>query len=309
MQPGDDDYTRAGGYPIGVVSTLTGLPVDVIRVWERRYGLVTPARSAGGHRLYSPRNVLLLRRAAALRAQGLTAAAACAQARAEAAPPEPPSVPDLPMAPHAAGFSDRLHAAALAMDAGRASAVLAEAAAQLDVGTLWGHVLAPALARLGEDWQRHATSPGPEHLLSSIVHGRLSSLLEALPRLPGAPAIVIATGPNERHDLGALALALLVARAGWTVTYLGADTPPNALEDAVRAIQPRLALLTATLPEHAVDVLASLAQVRSRLGAQAPLLAYGGPAFKGTDPSVAPEFIRLPNDVQTAARQVVTLGS
>jgi DNA-binding transcriptional MerR regulator len=309
MRHGEDDYTLAGGYPIGVVSTLTGLPVDVIRVWERRYGLVIPARSAGGHRLYSPRDVLLLRRAATLRAQGLTAAAACAQARAEAAPPEPhAATPDLPVAPQAADFSARLHAAALALDAGRASAVLAEAAAQLDVETLWGQVLAPALARLGADWQRHAVSPAPEHLLSSIVHGRLASLMEALPRLPGAPTLVIATGPDERHDLGTLALALLVARAGWTVTYLGADTPANALEDAIRAIHPRLALLTATLPEHATDVLASLEQVRSRLGAQAPLLAYGGPAFNGMDASTAPEFIRLPNDVQTAARQVVALG-
>lgn len=150
MRPVEDDYARAGGYPIGVVSTLTGLPSDVIRVWERRYGLVHPARSTGGHRLYSPREVMLLRRAATLRAQGLTAAAACAQARAEVAPVEPPTVPDLPLAPHAADFSARLHGAALAMDAGRVSAVLAEAAAQLDLETLWSHVLAPALALLGK---------------------------------------------------------------------------------------------------------------------------------------------------------------
>src|SRR5947209_499054 len=83
----EPDYAGAGGYPIGVVATLTGLPVDVIRAWERRYGLPRPARSVGGHRLYSPRDVMLLRRAAALRAQGHTAAAACAQALAEAAPP------------------------------------------------------------------------------------------------------------------------------------------------------------------------------------------------------------------------------
>lgn len=134
--------------------------------------------------------------------------------------------------------------------------------------------------------------------------------MEALPRLLGAPAVVIATGSDERHDLGTLVLALLVARAGWTVTFLGADTPANALEDAIRAIHPRLAVLSATLPEHAAAVLASLEQVRSRLGAQAPLLAFGGPAFNAVaiSAAAAQHFIRLPNDVRAAARQVVALG-
>jgi DNA-binding transcriptional MerR regulator len=47
-------------YRIGAVSRLTGIPPDTLRVWERRYDLVTPMRSEGGGRLYSQDDVTRL---------------------------------------------------------------------------------------------------------------------------------------------------------------------------------------------------------------------------------------------------------
>lgn len=308
--PPGPDYAEAGGYPIGVVATLTGLPVDVIRAWERRYGVPRPARSVGGHRLYSPRDVMLLRRAAALRAQGQTAAAACAQALAEAAPVRPAPDGGSSTAGRLADLSQRLHGAALALDAGQVSAIMAEASALLDVETLWGRVLAPTLTRLGEDWERGVASSAPEHLLSGLVRGRLSLLLEALPRLPGAPVAVVGAGPDERHDLAALMLSLLLARKGWRMTFLGAETPPDALEEAIRAVRPRVAVLSATLPEHAAAALDGLQRVRQRLGHQAPLLAYGGPAFAATAQGLEGQpFIHLTDDLMAAALQIAALRS
>ena len=40
-------------YPLGVVVRLTGLSADVIRVWERRYSVVSPDRTGSRRRLYS----------------------------------------------------------------------------------------------------------------------------------------------------------------------------------------------------------------------------------------------------------------
>lgn len=51
---------RTGVYPIGVVRSLTGLSERQIRYYER-YGLVRPARTPGGKRLYSTRDVARLR--------------------------------------------------------------------------------------------------------------------------------------------------------------------------------------------------------------------------------------------------------
>ena len=49
----DRRSTANGQYRIAAVSKLTGMPVPTIRMWERRYEVVTPARSAANGRLYS----------------------------------------------------------------------------------------------------------------------------------------------------------------------------------------------------------------------------------------------------------------
>jgi DNA-binding transcriptional MerR regulator len=50
-------------YNIGAVTRLTGIPITSLRAWERRYGFPHPSgRTPGGHRLYSEKDVTLLRR-------------------------------------------------------------------------------------------------------------------------------------------------------------------------------------------------------------------------------------------------------
>lgn len=46
-----------GAYRSGVAARLAGLPVETLRVWERRYGVSAPQRSARGQRLYSSAQV------------------------------------------------------------------------------------------------------------------------------------------------------------------------------------------------------------------------------------------------------------
>lgn len=64
--PDVTDLRTAGLYRIAAVSKLTGMPVPTLRMWERRYTVVSPARSSGNGRLYSRSDVdrLLLLKAA-----------------------------------------------------------------------------------------------------------------------------------------------------------------------------------------------------------------------------------------------------
>ena len=64
------DQQTQGLYPISVVTEMTGLGAHTLRGYERA-GLLQPARTAGGIRLYSPRDVTIVRRAAALAAEGI----------------------------------------------------------------------------------------------------------------------------------------------------------------------------------------------------------------------------------------------
>ncbi len=48
-------------YSIGAVERMVAIPAATVRNWEERYGLVKPARSDGGHRLYTRTQVEQLR--------------------------------------------------------------------------------------------------------------------------------------------------------------------------------------------------------------------------------------------------------
>lgn len=52
-----DAHEAAGSYRSGVAARLAGMPVDTLRVWERRYGVVGPRKSGGGQRQYSSADI------------------------------------------------------------------------------------------------------------------------------------------------------------------------------------------------------------------------------------------------------------
>jgi DNA-binding transcriptional MerR regulator len=55
--PHDPDPVSPPGYPIGVISRLTNIHPETLRVWERRYDLVQPHRTGRGGRLYSDEDI------------------------------------------------------------------------------------------------------------------------------------------------------------------------------------------------------------------------------------------------------------
>lgn len=74
MGKSNDRYTRIQSEPaltIGTAAKLAGLHQQTLRIWEQR-GLVVPARTPKGTRLYSLDDVERLRRVAALSAEGVT---------------------------------------------------------------------------------------------------------------------------------------------------------------------------------------------------------------------------------------------
>src|SRR5512147_1045703 len=50
-------FSTTPAFNLKVVLKETGLAADTLRAWERRYGLPVPKRTAGGHRLYSQRDI------------------------------------------------------------------------------------------------------------------------------------------------------------------------------------------------------------------------------------------------------------
>src|ERR1041384_8857923 len=64
--------STAPAFTLKVVLKETGIPADTLRAWERRYALPVPQRSAGGHRLYSQRDIEPIKWLMKRQAEGLS---------------------------------------------------------------------------------------------------------------------------------------------------------------------------------------------------------------------------------------------
>jgi MerR family transcriptional regulator, light-induced transcriptional regulator len=256
-------------FRIGELSRRSGVSPDLLRAWERRYGLLNPTRSSGGLRLYSDDD---LSRVLAMQ-EHLAAGLAAAEAASAAAtrPSLQGNVVDT------AHVRAELDAALLDFDDARAHAAFDALVAGFSLDTTLGDVVLPYLHDLGERWERGEISVAQEHFASSLLRGRLLGLARGWGQGLG-PTALLACVPGEQHDLGLIAFGLALRARGWRVLYLGPDTPLDSLADAARSARPEIVVVSAVDPRK-------LAAVRDGLVALGHdhRVAVGGAAAAGVD--------------------------
>ena len=259
---------------IGELARRTGVAAELLRAWERRYGLLTPTRTSGGYRLYSTDDVRRVGRMRELLASGLSAAEA---ARATLVSPAPAAAP----AATADAGAD-LRTALDRLDDAAAHAAFDRLLAEFSVGSVVENVVLPVLRDLGEGWARGEVSVAQEHFASNVVRGRMLGLARGWDRGTG-PRAVLACPPGERHDLGLLAFGLALREHGWRITFLGGDTPADTLVETVADLAPAAVVLAAAdaAPlEASADSLRELSGTATvwigGAGARAELVARAG---------------------------------
>lgn len=255
----------AAHYPIRAVARLTGLSVDTLRAWERRYEAVVPARGERG-RVYTERHVERLRHLAALVADGHAISsiaslpdAALRRLRGSETPRSTPQTPP------PAAMIEGLLAAVGRYDLEATEALFHRFALLLPPGELIFSVVLPVLRDIGRRWQEGAITPAQEHLVSGIVRGILSGLMRVMPKPPRAARIVFATPAQERHELGLLCGALLAATAGYAVIYLGPDLPAGDIAKAAAKADAKALVLAGTAGDVDYAELRQLARLPKRV--------------------------------------------
>ncbi len=275
------------------------MSVDLLRAWEKRYGLLDPDRSDGGFRLYSDEDVARVRSMQAHLADGLAAAEAARRALenggGEAA------------AGDLVGQSKRELAEALAsFSEGRANAVLDRLLGALSVDAVLAEVVLPYLHDLGEAWARGEATVAQEHFASNVRQGQAA---RARPRLgrgirPACAARLPAPGAARpwadrlRSRATKPRLADHLPGPGHPAIHARA---PGARAEAGRVV------LAASAPERLEDVLLDLAKLAEAAplalagaGASAELAGRAGATLLADDPVSAAE--RLTREFRAGAR-------
>ncbi len=286
--------TESGGlYRIGELSRRVGVSHDLLRAWERRYGLLQPVRTEKGYRLYTSADERRVRRMQALLTEGLSAAEAARAVRIPESQPTPSGSGAEP------SRAEALAAALVSMDEAAAQRELDAVFIDLTVETALRDVVLPCLHRIGDGWACDELSVAQEHFASQVLRGRLLGLARGWGRGEG-PRIVLACPPGEQHDLALLIFGIVLARRGWGPAFLGGDSPVAAIDEAVTLTGAAGAVLAATLPERFSDVAAELAGLAGRTklylagpGAEDELTSRLGAHRLDGDPVTAADTVRL----------------
>lgn len=223
-----------GIYPIREVSRLTGVNAVTLRAWQRRYGLVQPARTEKGHRLYSEQDIRQIGEILSWLERGVSIG----------------QVKGLLSEPHAQPVSDhwqqtleQFSQALLAFNQRKAEAELNDLLASYPFELVRSRVLQPLVERLLGLWRERPDGELLQQVWLGWLHTRFARHL--IEQEKGVPITLASWGQVGPLDLVWAAYELI--GQGYEVQLLGAVEPRHASLLEGRAVTPWLVLLGAGL--------------------------------------------------------------
>lgn len=279
------EFPKDGKYTIKIVSERTGVQPVTLRAWERRYDFLDPERLENNYRLYSDRDIQVVRWVTHRLDDGLSISNAVREYKGlrekgiwpEALPtvlaPMPTQEPAFP----ADKYADLLFDALTSHDDGKARKIFDAVQSMFDLNTIFFEIFQPCLYRIGDAWYRGEIRIATEHFASAFIRGLLMNLLQAFPIYSSAPSLLIGCAPEEFHEIAPLMLSVLLRREGYQVEFLGPDLPVEDLVYYADDASADMVILSAGF-EHTAKPLFKMQALLDDLPSH-PKLGFGGRYF------------------------------
>jgi DNA-binding transcriptional MerR regulator len=280
-------------YSIKAVAQATGLTVETLRAWERRYEVVRPGRDASGRRAYSAADVARLRLLRSATDLGHTISRLAPLSDEELAKLVAESGGQARLATRGDTFVRRALDAAEHSDPEGLEETLMSALALLRPTEAAQSVISPLVREVGDRWHRGEMSIAQEHMVTDVVRRLVISVSRGYLRNDG-PTLVLATLSGERHELGLLTCAWLAAARRMRTHYLGADCPAAEVARFALEVEARAVLVSLVMPEREVPALAQLRELVQLLQGRAEVWIGGIGARILTEDQVPEGCLYLP---------------
>ncbi len=276
------------GHPIKVAVRRTGLSAHVIRVWEKRYRAVVPARTATNRRLYSDEDIIRLQwlQQAVQTGQSISRIARLSTAelvklvRAERA-----VAPLAQRATNGEGegkgsgdpgeFFERALVAVQGLDAVLLKEQLVRASIALSQQHLLEGVVQPLMERIGQMWQEGTLRVADEHMASAVVRSFIGNIWASFQVSEAAPHVVATTPAGQLHEMGALLASVVATSEGWNSTFLGPNLSAEEIAGAAAQKDAKAVLLSIVYPGDDPHLGGELIKLRRLLGDEIVLLVGG----------------------------------
>lgn len=271
-------------YNIKAVVQRSQVNISTLRAWEQRYGVPRPNRSEHGHRLYSERDLAIVRWLKQCTEDGLAISQAVAMLRdvntLQKVSETHETAPRADLQP-GANWPDlrrQLRESLGEINLRQAHLIVNTACAMFPLDTVILELFQPLLAEIGEQWAQGKLCVAEERIATNFVRQRLLALIQLHAPFAHGPRLVCACVPGEQHEIGLLMFALLMEQRGWEMIYLGQSVSLEGLPDFLSRMTPALLCVSVSLVEHVTGLMELGEMIATRKLGQLGL-AYGGRIF------------------------------
>ncbi len=220
--------TNMQQFTISDMERLSGIKSHTLRVWEQRYGIITPARKESQHRLYSNEDLKDLLRVVHLYYQGHRISTIARMGKQVI---DEKIKADIEAGQFYKAVTDRLLQYSMDFDDDSFSRTLQAIKLELGMEETMDKVVYPFLQKVGLMWMTDSLIPCQEHFASNLIRQMLVAEINSLPRTSAsAYRIVLFTPPEEYHEIPILYMQYLMKLNGLGVINLGVNVPLEGLE-------------------------------------------------------------------------------
>ncbi len=236
-------------FSIKNLENISGIKAHTIRIWEKRYNLLSPERTDTNIRRYSIDSLRKLLNITLLYNNGYKISKIAAYEESEI----PLLVRKLALTSKSEQMSiNTLKLAMVNFDTVLFDLTFEELIGKKDFEFIYMKVFIPLLHELGILWQTNAICLTHEHFITNLIKQKIHLQTELaqgqIKYNEGDPCFVLFLPENEIHELSILYLNQLILSKGYKTIFLGQSVPSNSLATLL-SFNPQLHFVTFCIVE------------------------------------------------------------
>lgn len=232
-------------YSINDLENFSGIKAHTIRIWEKRYGVVTPGRTETNIRYYSNDDLKKILNIKLLNQHGYKISDISSMSDRELSA----KVDSIALV-NSDSREEMLLSSIIEMSEPLFNKAFANVVIELGLEAAIVSVIFPFFRRIGIIWQSGSINPAQEHFFSNLIRGKIISATDQISVLPAldAPTAILFLPEGELHEIGLLFYNYALRKRGYKTIYLGQSVPYESLNRIYRITPPSIVITSITNP-------------------------------------------------------------
>ncbi len=282
-------------FTIKDIEKLTGIKSHTLRIWEQRYGIPLPKRTATNIRYYDDEDLKLLLNVSMLNRQGHKISHLTSMSKQEL---EALALSLTAVSTDTSIQLESMLAAMFNLDEAAFDRILTSNLLRFGLETTMLELFFPFLKRIGVLWQTGQVNPAFEHFMSNMIRQKVIVAIDGMASVKkeNAKKFVLFLPEYETHELGLLFANYIIRSRGHQTIYLGQNLPYTDVDSVIGQYQSNYIMSVLTLAPHNLTAQNFVNKIANRFSNQTILLT--GIQITGNKTITAPKNVRIIEDIK-----------